>query len=192
MPQQSQEVELKKQLTELHTLQKCIMHETKVLQEYIRQKAFSDFFFNTQSPKTDKITAALVNFAITCPALKKGTKAYNYNYQSLPDFLNDVTEPLAKCGCKIRQDIHTIPVNAAYEFKTFIVTIITHSESDQYIRSVTIIPDSIKDKQGKMISVKENNQAFGSCTTYVKRYAIKAMLGVDADKDTDGEVKWQK
>jgi len=179
------DLKIRDQLNELHTLQKCIMHETKVLQDFISQKAVKDFFFDVRSKQTDQITKALIKFIGIVPNLTKGVKSFKGNYQTLPSFFDTVNEPLGQCGCKIEQYIHSIPLGPEQKLHTFVVTVLKH-ESDQYLRSVTMLPDKMT---GGKISHYEDPQVLGGVTTYVKRYASKAILGLDADEDTDGRSK---
>ena len=92
--------------------------------------------------------------------------------------INTISPELATHGCSCMQPVHTVGET------TYVVTLITHS-SGQYLRSVTRIPEQYL-MAGKMTSTTENLQALGGAITYVKRHALKAILGIDADDDTDG------
>ena len=57
-----------------------------------------------------------------------------------------------------------------------LVTKLTHAESGQWQASLAVVPLPRADPQGVGISM-----------TYIRRYALSAMLGIVTEEDTDGE-----
>ena len=57
-----------------------------------------------------------------------------------------------------------------------LVTKLTHAESGQWQSSLAVVPLPKADPQGEGISM-----------TYMRRYALSAMLGIVTEEDTDGE-----
>lgn len=156
-----------------------LINEIAALKQYARELAQKNFFYNTNSKKTNEITKALTDFMLNMPKLKTDKSAMGrYKYQSLPAMLDAINPVLAKFGIKCMQPAHTIGGT------TYIVTMITHV-SGQYFRCVTEIPKEYT-MAGKTVRTDQNLQAMGGAQTYIKRYALKSMLGVDADEDTDG------
>ena len=60
-----------------------------------------------------------------------------------------------------------------------IKTIVFHVESGEQIETTTTIP------QGVSLKGMNDFQVLGSAITYIRRYAISAMLGLITDKDLD-------
>ena len=155
------------------------LEDIKHLQNQARLIAEKNFFYDTQSREIDKITKALCEFVLALPKLKTDKSAMGrYKYQSLPTMLDAINPVLAKFGCKCLQPPHTIGDT------TYIVTKIVHV-SGQYFRCVTSIPKEYT-MAGRTVRTDQNLQAMGGAQTYIKRYALKSMLCIDADDDTDG------
>lgn len=155
------------------------IRDVVVLQKYVTYQSKQDFFYDTRSSDIDKITKAMTDFITELPKLKKDSSAMGrYKYQGLPSMLDDINPVMSKFGLKCIQSPHTI------ELRTYIVTMIAHV-SNQYFRCVSMMPEEFS-FAGKITSIEENLQAMGAAQTYIKRYALKAMLGIDADEDTDG------
>jgi len=149
------------------------------LQKFARQIAKKDFFTSLMSTKINDLVKAIAEFKKEVPELKTDKAAGGrYKYQSLPALINAITPALAKHGCTVMQPVHTLGD------VTYIITMVLHS-SGQYIRSVTALPDKYL-MAGKTVNTRENLQAMGGAITYTRRHALKSMLGIDADEDTDG------
>ena len=58
-----------------------------------------------------------------------------------------------------------------------LVTKLTHAESGQWQSSLAVVPLPKAEPQGVGISM-----------TYMRRYALSAMLGIVTEEDTDGEL----
>jgi len=153
--------------------------ELNTLQTYARQVAKKDFFYNIMSSKIDLISKAIIDFKKSSIEMKTDKAAGGrYKYQSLPALLNAISTSLAKYGLTCMQPVHSLAD------KTYVITLILHS-SGQYIRSVTAVPERYT-MAGKVVITNENLQAMGGALTYTKRHALKSILGIDADEDTDG------
>ena len=152
--------------------------ECLTLQKYAKTIARKEFFYNIMSPQVNELVKAMTEFKKVMPELKTDKAAGGrYKYQSLPALLNAVATPLAKAGCTLMQPVQTIGPT------TYVITMIMHT-SGQYVRSVTAIPEQYA-MAGKLVSTSENLQAMGGAITYTKRHTLKAILGIDADEDTD-------
>ena len=150
-----------------------------ILQEYAKRIATRDFFSTIHSQQIGELTKALTMFKLEMPELRTDKSAGGrYKYQSLPALLSSISSLLAKQGCSVSQHIQTISDT------TYVVTLIMHT-SGQFLRSVTKIPKRYT-MIGKLVETDENLQAFGGAITYTKRHALKSILGIDADDDTDG------
>lgn len=122
----------------------------------------------------DQIAAALskAQAAIENPEGSKTveTNSYSYKYTPLNVILDAIKEPLSENGLSFTQ----LPKGAG-DGKYFLETILMHT-SGQQIKSVT--PIMIGD-------MNNNNQAFGSALTYMRRYALTSMLGIATEDDDD-------
>lgn len=155
------------------------INEITTLQKYARQIAKKNFFYNIMSPQVNELVKALTEFKKSMKEMKTDKAAGGrYKYQSLPALLGAISPTLAKHGCTCMQPVHSIAD------KTYVITLILHT-SGQYIRSVTAVPEKYT-MAGKVVITSENLQAMGGALTYTKRHALKSMLGIDADEDTDG------
>jgi len=99
---------------------------------------------------------------------KSGGQGYKFKYATLDAIIETVREPLSKNGLWFTQTI------TKGEDHYVLLTRLFHS-TGQFISSETPL---IVDGNG--------NQAFGSSLTYMRRYALSALLGVAADEDDDG------
>ena len=89
---------------------------------------------------------------------------YHSKYADYTEILSCVKEPLNKEGISVLQPIHDDVVE----------TVLLH-ESGEYISSIT-----------KIYNVSNKPQDYGSAITYARRYALSAILSIDADDDDDG------
>lgn len=131
------------------------------------------------SPQIDKIFEALAKAQseIASPEKNKTvvvkTKtggSYNFKYATLDAIIDCVRKPLSKNGMWFTQTL----ANGNGKYR--LVTTLGHS-SGQWIASETPI-----------LSGSADNQEFGSALTYMKRYALSALLGVAADEDDDANL----
>lgn len=112
---------------------------------------------------------AIAKFQQEVPVLVKDTQGYGYTYTDLPAIFKVINPLMEKHGLGFTQLING----------TDLVTKIFHLESGEEIESVTAIP------QGVTLKGMNDFQVLGSAITYLRRYALSAMLGLVTDKDTD-------
>ena len=112
---------------------------------------------------------SLADFQQEVPVIHKGTQGFNYSYADLPAIFEIINPLLKKHGLGFYQAVNG----------TNIKTIVFHVESGEQIESETAIPQGVQ--MGKM----NDFQVLGSAITYIRRYALSAMLGLVTDKDTD-------
>lgn len=127
--------------------------------------------------RIDELAAALSKAQGEMKAPKKDrtaevpTKAggkYSYSYADLASTIETNRAVLAKHGLAVTQLIN--PAEGKLELQTVLV----HS-SGQFLRSRIPLSDS------------GTTQQLGGEITYLRRYALCAILGIAADEDTDGE-----
>lgn len=132
------------------------------------------------------IIKALAEFQKLCPPIKKDSKAdvttkagakYSYKYGSLPHILEVIKPCLEKAGLTYTQPL------SLEGGQRCIITTLYHIETGESLQSVIDVPE--------VEFVGQNiYQAMGSGITYLRRYALTAMLGIvaeDDDNDAQGE-----
>lgn len=138
---------------------------------------FNPSAFKTEPPPMDKIATALAKAqaAITSPPRNREVEVvskrtggrYKFKYATLDHIIEHVRAPLTKNGLWFIQRLE----NGGGKYR--LVTQLVH-ESGQSFASET--PLLVED---------QGNQSFGSALTYMRRYALCAMLGIAADEDDD-------
>lgn len=118
---------------------------------------------------------ALAAFQQEAPILHKDTAGYSYTYTDLPEILRTINPLLKKHGLGFTQ-----PLNGN-ELKT----IVFHAESGESIESAVTIPEEAMKGMNKY-------QSLGSGITYMRRYALSAILGLVTDKDMDASTMEDK
>ena len=113
------------------------------------------------------ITAPARNRVVTVRTRTGGS--YTFRYATLDHIIEGIRKPLTDNGLWFTQIIERDE-----DGKYRLVTRLLH-ESGEAIESHT--PLLVEDK---------GNQAFGSSLTYMRRYALTALLGIAADEDDDG------
>lgn len=123
-----------------------------------------------QSDQINELAGALAKAqSEIMPALKDSKNPFfKSTYADLASIWSACKDPLSKNGLAI---IQTMDVNGDQHF---LITTLAHA-SGQWIRSYLPI-----------INEKQNAQGFGSAITYMRRYALSAIVGVTADEDDDG------
>lgn len=97
--------------------------------------------------------------------------SYKFKYATLSAVIDGIRTPLSKHGLAYTQ---SIDFDAGPGF--YVLTTTLHWEN-QWISSTTPI-----------IQSGGSNQEFGSALTYMKRYALAALVGVAPDEDDDGNI----
>lgn len=115
------------------------------------------------------IYKAIASFQQEVPVIHKGTEGYGYSYADLPTIFEKINPLMKKNGLGFVQLVDG----------TDLVTTVFHVESGEEITSRTAIP------QGVNLKGMNDFQVLGSAITYLRRYAISAILGLVTDKDTD-------
>lgn len=123
-------------------------------------------------PSLGPLAAALAKARVDFPTITRDKKvtvqtktggSYSFMYAPLDSILNAVTGPLSANGLVIVQTLD----------EGGLVTMLLH-ESGAYIDGRVELPNNV------------DIQGLGSAVTYLRRYAIQAMLGIAAEEDDDG------
>lgn len=124
----------------------------------------------------DKIAAALAKAqaAITSPPRNrevvvktKTGSTYKFKYATLDSIIEHVRKPLTDNGLWFIQTLE----NGGQKYR--LVTKLVHASGQSFASETPLL------MQG------QGNQDFGSALTYMRRYALCAMLGIAADEDDD-------
>lgn len=115
------------------------------------------------------IYKAIADFQQEVPVIHKGTSGYGYSYADLPAIFEVINPLMKKHGLGFYQGVEGSAVK----------TVVFHVESGEQVESSTDIP------QGVSLAKMNDFQVLGSAITYIRRYALSAMLGLVTDKDTD-------
>lgn len=118
-----------------------------------------------------QIASALVAAQSEFPSIPKNAKGYGYKYATLDDILTIVKPILHKNGLAVTQLLEN----------QGITTMLLHT-SGEYISSWSPLPPLA---EGKNMNAA---QAAGAAITYMRRYAVSALLNLSVDEDTDGTV----
>jgi hypothetical protein len=113
---------------------------------------------------------SLSEFQQECPIIIKSSQGYGYQFADLPAIFTIINPLLKKHGLGFTQVIVSNQIQ----------TIVFHVDSGESITSHVDIP------QGVVLKGMNEFQVLGSAITYLRRYALSAMLGLVTDKDTDG------
>jgi len=126
--------------------------------------------YQIQSEQINELASALAKAQGEMkPAIKDAKNPFfKSNYADLSSVWNACQEPLSKNGLSI---VQTMDVK---EGQNILITTLAHG-SGQWMRSFFPI-----------ITEKNNAQGIGSAITYMRRYALSAMVGVTCDEDDDG------
>jgi hypothetical protein len=130
------------------------------------------------SPTITKLAKALIKVQqLLQPALKDCTNPFTKSrYASLNSIMESCREALIQNGIWLTQ--LPVPVESGC---LGLVTKLTHAESGEWQSSLAVVPLPKADPQGVGISM-----------TYMRRYALSAMLGIVTEEDTDGEMPKNK
>jgi len=130
-----------------------------------------------RSEQINELAGAFAKAQAALPAVPKRGRGQvsttRTTYATLDDVIATVRGPLAENGLSFTQMLGTGADGPA------LTTMLLH-ESGQWIASSTPL-DAMSGNKGTNAM-----QAFGSTLTYLKRYALSAMLGVSTDDDDDG------
>ena len=125
----------------------------------------------TEKPDPASLNEALFNVQQGCPAITKETSNpfFKSKYADLPTIWG-VIRPLMKTNKLFLS--HSVKNDGDGEY---LITTITHVPTGDNISTTN-----------KITLVKHTAQEYGSYMTYMRRYALTAMLGLVTDEDDDG------
>ena len=120
-----------------------------------------------KSESIKQLAAALAVFHIKVDVIKKDANNpfFKSTYASLSNILDAIKIPLAESDLSFSQ--HPMGENG-------LSTILMHKSGEWIGSHFTMKP------------VKNDPQGIGSCITYMRRYALAAILGLNIDEDDDG------
>jgi len=118
---------------------------------------------------------ALQKFQQECPSLTRSKEGYNYQYTPLEEMLSVIQPVLHKNGLILIQ-----PPTSTCDGVSIILTRLIHVESGQEITSE--LPIFLPEDMGNKPMF-----TYGGSLTYGRRYAVKMILGIEADMDCNTE-----
>ena len=126
------------------------------------------------SQEVGELAKALINVQRHLqPAIKDANNPFTKSrYATLNSVMDSCRDALLSNGIWLCQ--YPVPAEPGY---LGLVTKLTHAESGQWQSSLAVVPLPKADPQGVGISM-----------TYMRRYALSAMLGIVTEEDTDGEL----
>ena len=128
-----------------------------------------------QSENCKTLFAAVLKAQGDFKTLPKDKQGYGYKYTDLDTVISYLRPILDKYGIGFMQTLTTI------EGKSGLTTRLFNAEGE-WIEDTTFLPE---------VQLKGTNPAqnMGAAITYMKRYALCAILGISSDEDTDAVVE---
>lgn len=124
-----------------------------------------------QSESINKLLAALADVQNELPTMPKASQAYGYKYCDL-DTISQTIKPILHA--------HGVAYMQSVGNESGLTTLTTRvfNRDGEYIEDTAVLPQ---------ISGTKNNaaQTLGMSITYMRRYALCAMLGITSDEDVD-------
>lgn len=128
-----------------------------------------------QSESIAELLAALAEVQSELPTMPKSSQAYGYKYTDLDTITQTIKPILSKHGIGYLQSVGGLAENA------LTLTTRIFSKKGEYIEDTAVLP--------KITSTKNNAaQTLGMSITYMRRYALCAMLGITSDEDVDANI----
>lgn len=128
-----------------------------------------------QSESIAELLAALAEVQSELPTMPKSSQAYGYKYTDLDTITQTIKPILSKHGIGYMQSVGGIEENA------LTLTTRIFSKKGEYIEDTAALPT--------ITSTKNNAaQTLGMSITYMRRYALCAMLGITSDEDVDANI----
>jgi len=135
-----------------------------------------------KSDSIKEIAGALVKFHDSVGAVKKDSENpfFKSKYASLDNVLETIKEPLALHGLSFAQ----------FPDANGLTTILMHSSGEWLEATYAMEPtkNPIKNEQREVIGYELTPQTQGSAITYMRRYALGAILGLATETDDDANV----
>ena len=135
----------------------------------------------SRSAEVDRLVAALAKAQGAFPEIernrtvkirpKAGGQEYEFKYATLSAIIDAIRKPLSENGLAYTQIISHDAETGFYVLTTTLYC------GNQFLSSKTPI-----------IIEGQTNQQFGSALTYMKRYALAALLGIAAEEDDDANI----
>ena len=133
----------------------------------------------TQSENITELLADLASVQFELPTMPKDSQAYGYKYTDLDTIVKTIKPILHKHNIGYTQS-----VGATTDGRPTLTTRVFNNKG-QYIEDVAILPE--------ISNTKNNNaQTLGMSITYMRRYALCAMLGITSDEDVDANTVTQQ
>lgn len=131
-----------------------------------------------ESNNVNEIAAAFAKAQAEFRAISKDTSGYNYKYATLEDILSMVTPVLTRHGLSISQFM---------DRDNILHTRLRHSSGQWFESQVKFVDPKIEELVTKDGKTKSYMQAWGGNRTYMRRYELCALLGIQpGGEDDDG------
>lgn len=128
-----------------------------------------------QSESIAELLAALAEVQSCLPTMPKSSQAYGYKYTDLDTITQTIKPILHRHGIGYMQSVGGLAENA------LTLTTRIFSKKGEYIEDTAVLPT--------ITSTKNNAaQTLGMSITYMRRYALCAMLGITSDEDVDANI----
>lgn len=128
-----------------------------------------------QSDSITELLSALAEVQSELPTMPKSSQAYGYKYTDLDTITQTIKPILSKHGIGYIQSVGGLTENA------LTLTTRIFSKKGEYIEDTAALPT--------ITSTKNNAaQTLGMSITYMRRYALCAMLGITSDEDVDANI----
>lgn len=128
-----------------------------------------------QSENISELLSALAEVQSELPTMPKSSQAYGYKYTDLDTITQTIKPILSKHGIGYIQSVGGLTENA------LTLTTRIFNKKGEYIEDTAALPT--------ITSTKNNAaQTLGMSITYMRRYALCAMLGITSDEDVDANI----
>lgn len=128
-----------------------------------------------QSDSITELLSALAEVQSELPTMPKSSQAYGYKYTDLDTITQTIKPILSKHGIGYIQSVGGLTANA------LTLTTRIFNKKGEYIEDTAALPT--------ITSTKNNAaQTLGMSITYMRRYALCAMLGITSDEDVDANI----
>src|SRR5574344_1751788 len=128
-----------------------------------------------QSGSIAELLAAMADVQRELPTMPKSKQAYGYKYTDLDTITQTIKPILSKHGIGYMQSVGGLEENA------LTLTTRIFNKKGEYIEDTAALPT--------ITSTKNNAaQTLGMSITYMRRYALCAMLGITSDEDVDANI----
>ena len=128
-----------------------------------------------QSDNLAELLAALAEVQSEIPTMPKSSQAYGYKYTDLDTITQTIKPILSKHGIGYMQSVGGLTENS------LTLTTRIFNKKGEYIEDTAALPT--------IASAKNNAaQTLGMSITYMRRYALCAMLGITSDEDVDANL----